>query len=529
MGAARSNQLTTGRYRRRVLGWGAAALLVIFAAGSVVTLDRVEDDLQERVTRDLEDAGFAGVSVSFSGQDGTVECAARLDDPDAASDVGAAVRGVQTLELAASCTTAGRLPPDEQSGPPPTATTSVPATGVETTSTSTSTTTTLPDPATVLDILLDDPQFSVLKNALEAVDLGGQFGGAGPITVFAPTDDAFAALGPNFNAALASDPEALEIVLRHHIVAQDLPSADLVDGPLVMLDETAVEIDTSSGLRVESGEVTAIVVDADLEAVNGTVHVIDQVLVPPDLDLGVVADVFTFVARYEGGRMTLSGSVATDGQRVDTVAAARRLLADANVVDQLVVDAEAPITDADVDALVELIFLIGRDLVIGEVVVAQDGIFVSGVFVDSTSIEGAAEESGASIALTQRPEATDRGAADLEEALNAAVTADPIRFEPASADLTADRAVLDRVASLAKSLGGLVITVEGHTDSDGAVLANVALSQARAEAVVDALVERGVPRVDVVAVGLGSAEPVLVDGVEDKAASRRVEFIVGLE
>ncbi len=528
MGEASGNRLSRGRYRRRVVGWGAAALLAVFAVGSVVTLARVEDDLRTRVTRALDDAGFDGISVSFSGQDGTVGCALPLDDPDAAREIGAEQRGVRTIDLAPGCVVVDDAPSPAQSEPPPTATTSIAPTTVAA-ATSTSSTSTLPDPTTALDIIVDNPQFSVLKNALETVDLGERLGGAGPVTIFAPTDDAFAALGPNFNAALASNPDALAAVLRHHIAAQDVAADDLVDGPLTMIDGTAVEIDTSVGVRVMSGEITAAVVDADLDAMNGTVHVIDQVLLPEDLDLGVVAEVFTFVARYEEGRMTLSGSVATNGQRIDTVSAAGRFLTPGNVVDQLVVDAEAPVTDADVDALDELISAIPRDLVVGEVVVARDGIFVSGVYVTSLSIEAAADAFGASTALTPRPDATEAGAADIEERLNAMVAADPIRFEPASAELRPDRSVFDRIAALAKSLGGLVITVEGHTDSDGAVLANFALSQERAEAVVDELATRGVPRADLVAVGRGSERPVLVDGVEDKAASRRVEFIVERE
>ena len=534
MGAARGDRLSTGRYRRRVLGWGAAALLVTLFVGSAVTLARVEDDLRLQVGSALDASGFGAVTVSFSGQDGTLVCDEPLDDPDAALDIGTAVNGVRTLELDASCVAAPEevaAEPDE-TAPPPTATTSIPATTPDTTTPDTTSTTTPPDPATVLDILVDDPQFSALENALESVDLGELLGGPGPITMFAPTDEAFATLGPNFNATLASNPDALSMVLLHHITAMDLPSDQLADGPLMMVDGTEVEVDTSSGVRVNSGDVTATVIDPDLIAVNGVVHVIDEVLLPEGLDGGVVAEVFTFVGRYEDGRVVLSGRVASDNQRFVLVTAARRSLASPNVVDQLVVDAETPISDAEVDALAEFVSAIPRDLVVGEVVVSQDGIFVSGVVVDVDArqeIELAAERLGASTGLTERPMATDIGIAALEERLNDEVAAEPVRFEQASADLVAESAVLDRLAALAKSLDGLVITVEGHTDSDGADDVNLALSEARAAAVVAALAERGVPPADLVAVGLGSLEPVLVDDVEDKTASRRVEFSVESE
>jgi outer membrane protein OmpA-like peptidoglycan-associated protein len=68
--------------------------------------------------------------------------------------------------------------------------------------------------------------------------------------------------------------------------------------------------------------------------------------------------------------------------------------------------------------------------------------------------------------------------------------------------------------------------VEGHTDSDGDVARITQLSIQRAEAVRLALVARGLPEATIIAEGFGSQQPVLVGGVEDKAASRRVEFRV---
>lgn len=70
------------------------------------------------------------------------------------------------------------------------------------------------------------------------------------------------------------------------------------------------------------------------------------------------------------------------------------------------------------------------------------------------------------------------------------------------------------------------IAIEGHTDSDGVPIENLALSQRRAFTVLDALVERGVDPATLTAEGFGSEQPVLIDGVEDKTASRRVEFRV---
>ena len=83
MGAVSDSRLSERRYRRRILGWGAAALVVTFVAGSVLTLARVEDDLESRTAAALDDAGVDGVTATFSGQDGTIDCVAPLDEPRA--------------------------------------------------------------------------------------------------------------------------------------------------------------------------------------------------------------------------------------------------------------------------------------------------------------------------------------------------------------------------------------------------------------------------------------------------------------
>lgn len=523
MGEVSDSRLSDRRYRRRILGWGAAALVVTFVAGSAVTLARVEDDLEVRTAAALAEAGVDGATATFSGQDATVDCAVPLDEPQAVVDLVEAQGGVRDADLGAGCT-------GDSDRPVVVTTTVAEVTTLATTTTTSTTTTTLPDPATLVEIIVDDPQFSVLENAAESIGLGDLLAAEQPVTVFAPTDDAFAALGPNFTASLASDPEALTEVLLHHVTAGAVAADDLVDGPLPMLDGTSVEVDTSVGIQLTSRERTATVLDADLDAVDGVVHVVDEVLLPAGLDPGPVAEAFTVVARYEDGRMVLSGEVTSAEQGDALVAAANGQLAPENVDDRLVVDPEAPVVDDDVVALATLVGTLPVNLVVGEVVLADDGLFLSGVHVDDAArdaLESAAAEVGAVTGLTERPSATAAGAVELEARLNAIVLAEPIRFEPAAADLTPGAAgVLDRVAAAAKSLGGVVVVVEGHTDSDGSIADNLELSQERAVAVVAALVARGVPAVDLEAVGRGSSEPVVVDGVEDKVASRRVEFVV---
>jgi OOP family OmpA-OmpF porin len=86
--------------------------------------------------------------------------------------------------------------------------------------------------------------------------------------------------------------------------------------------------------------------------------------------------------------------------------------------------------------------------------------------------------------------------------------------------------VLDHLAGIAEQYSGVTIAIEGHTDSDGAPADNQALSEQRALAVLFSLAARGVPASDLTSVGLGSTRPIIVGGVEDKDASRRIEFQV---
>ena len=86
--------------------------------------------------------------------------------------------------------------------------------------------------------------------------------------------------------------------------------------------------------------------------------------------------------------------------------------------------------------------------------------------------------------------------------------------------------IITAIARRLVQFDGVSITVEGHTDSDGTPSVNLTLSQERATAVVSALIANGVDATTITAEGFGSERPILVDGVEDKEASRRVEFRV---
>ena len=122
--------------------------------------------------------------------------------------------------------------------------------------------------------------FKTLLAAAKAAGLVDTLQGKGPFTVFAPTDEAFAALPAGTLDGLLADPEALKKILLYHVVSGevtadkvvDLTSADTVEGSPI-------------AISVKDGKVylndAAQVVTTDIMASNGVIHVIDQVLLPP--------------------------------------------------------------------------------------------------------------------------------------------------------------------------------------------------------------------------------------------------------
>ena len=85
-----------------------------------------------------------------------------------------------------------------------------------------------PQPLTIVDIAVADGRFGTLVAALQAADLAETLSGAGPFTVFAPTDDAFAKLPEGTVESLLADVPALTDVLLYHVVAGNLMAADVV-------------------------------------------------------------------------------------------------------------------------------------------------------------------------------------------------------------------------------------------------------------------------------------------------------------
>ena len=144
-------------------------------------------------------------------------------------------------------------------------------------------------PKTVVEVAQSSPDFSVLVEAVVAADLAGTLGGAGPYTVFAPTNAAFAALLSELGLTkeqLLADKALLTAVLQYHVLPGRVKKVDVPLGqaltPLAG-GVFKVEADSAGTLAVTDGRNRKATITAtDVLADNGVVHVIDKVLLPAD-------------------------------------------------------------------------------------------------------------------------------------------------------------------------------------------------------------------------------------------------------
>ena len=135
-------------------------------------------------------------------------------------------------------------------------------------------------PATVVDIAVGSADHSTLVTAVTTAGLVETLSGAGPFTVFAPTNAAFAAL-PAGTVETLLKPESkadLTGILTYHVVAGSLKAADLTDGQkLKTVNGAELTVSIKDGkVMIDGANVTA----ADLVAGNGVVHVLDAVVLP---------------------------------------------------------------------------------------------------------------------------------------------------------------------------------------------------------------------------------------------------------
>lgn len=131
----------------------------------------------------------------------------------------------------------------------------------------------------IVEIAAGDPNFSTLVAAVTEAGLVDTLSGEGPFTVFAPTNDAFAALPEGTLEALLADPEALTSVLTYHVVQGAVTSDAVVNldaATTVNGQDISISVSEMDGVMIND----ATVVIPDIMASNGVIHVIDTVLIP---------------------------------------------------------------------------------------------------------------------------------------------------------------------------------------------------------------------------------------------------------
>ena len=134
-------------------------------------------------------------------------------------------------------------------------------------------------PGSIVDIALQDDRFETLVAALLAAELVETLQGEGPFTVFAPTDDAFAALPEGTLEALLEDIPTLTDILLYHVVSGDVRATDVVtlESAVTVLGESVTITVEGDSVRIND----SLVIIADIVASNGVIHVVDAVLLPP--------------------------------------------------------------------------------------------------------------------------------------------------------------------------------------------------------------------------------------------------------
>ena len=132
----------------------------------------------------------------------------------------------------------------------------------------------------IVDTAVEAGSFNTLVAAVKAAGLAGTLKGDGPFTVFAPTDEAFAALpaGTVENLLKPENKDQLVAILTYHVVPAKVMSEDIAGkrAKVLTVEGDRLSVNARNGVKVDD----ATVVAADVVASNGVIHVIDQVLIP---------------------------------------------------------------------------------------------------------------------------------------------------------------------------------------------------------------------------------------------------------
>jgi OOP family OmpA-OmpF porin len=242
---------------------------------------------------------------------------------------------------------------------------------------------------------------------------------------------------------------------------------------------------------------------------------------------------YVFTATRADGALQLRGFVPDDAARAAIIEAARRSYLTDRIDDQLAIAAGAPpgFRDGALVAVEALSRLATGEASLSDMTLALQGEALYAQTGDRVGerLKAGLPRSWASTVSLKLPDSPDRNAdAACQRDLAAKLEGRSVQFEAARAEIEASSLpILDEIAGVIRACERVPIEIGGHTDSDGSAAANRALSQERAQAVLDALVERGVSARRLSAVGFGQARPRAPnDTAENKALNRRIELSV---
>ena len=200
----------------------------------------------------------------------------------------------------------------------PAAPTEAPVAEPEPTSIPEPTATPEPEVMDIVDTAVADGRFTTLVAAVTAAELVDTLKGEGLFTVFAPTDDAFAALpeGTVESLLLPENKQALTDILLYHVVSGKVMAADVVN-----LESATTVLGKDVEIKVDMGNVyinEAQVIITDIETSNGVIHVIDSVILPPSEEEAMMEKTIVEIAVADGRFNTLVAAV-TAAELVETL------------------------------------------------------------------------------------------------------------------------------------------------------------------------------------------------------------------
>lgn len=295
--------------------------------------------------------------------------------------------------------------------------------------------------------------------------------------------------------------------------------------------------------RLSSGKITlsdsAVSLKGMARELGGREAIVDALKKLPEgfsvAENAIQAPPYIFQANKDpvAATVTLSGYVPDNNIHSTIVAAAKRKFFNEQIVDNLKGSVGSPpgFTQGVIEALGGL-----SRLSTGVLTVSDNDVKLTGDALYDLAIEQISSDLSTNLPqgwhskadVTAKPPASSVDSTVCQQLFAELLAKSKIRFESAKASIDRDSVgLLDRMIETAMRCPSAEIEVGGHTDADGDADANMALSQRRAQAVVDYMVRAGVPGDRLKAVGYGASEPLASnDSDEGKAQNRRIEFLV---